>query len=147
MMSGITLRTVIVDADPAARAAIRQALATMPSVTLVAEYDDANEAVLKAPSSRPDVMIVHVPVDAPDGDAASATTVERLIGRLPDTAILATANHSPAEFILRIIRAGAMEVVRRPVEARELVAAFEKVARLRGRPGRRPPRRVTAVFC
>jgi pilus assembly protein CpaE len=146
MMSGITLRTVIVDADPAARAAIRQALATMPSVTLVAEYDDANEAVLKAPSSRPDVMIVHVPVDAPDGDAASATTVERLIGRLPDTAILATANHSPAEFILRIIRAGAMEVVRRPVEARELVAAFEKVARLRGRPVRRQPGRVTAVF-
>src|ERR1044071_1634643 len=126
MMSGVTLRTVIVDPDPAARAAVRQALAAMPSIALVAEYDDADEAALKAPSNRPDVMIVHVPVDAPHGDAVSATTVERLIGRLPDTAILATANHSPAEFILRIIRAGAMEVVRRPVEARELMAALEK---------------------
>jgi pilus assembly protein CpaE len=145
-MSPITFRSVIVDADPAARAAVRHVLAAIPSVALVGEYDNVTEAALKAPGTRPDVMVVHVPVEPSESDAASAAAIELLVRRLPEAAILATASHSPAEFVLQIIRAGAMEVVRRPVEAHELMAAFDKVARLRGRPVRRQPGRVTAVF-
>jgi pilus assembly protein CpaE len=47
---------------------------------------------------------------------------------------------------VQIIRAGAMEFVRRPVEPRELMVALDKLARFRGRPVQRPPGRVTAVF-
>jgi len=145
-MSPSVLRTVIVDSDREARASIRHTLAAVPSVAIVGEYDDATDAALKAPSSRPDVMIVEVPIDPARGDAWSATTIERLARRLPETAILATAANGTAEFVVQIIRAGAMEFVRRPVEPRELVAALDKLARFRGRPGQRQPGRVTAVF-
>ena len=145
-MSAVTLRIVIVDSDPEARASIRHTLAGAPSITLVGEYDDVTEATLKAPSTRPDVMIVEVPIDAARGDAGPAATIERLARRLPETAILATATQGGAEFVLNIIRAGAMEFVRRPVEPRELAAALEKVARLRGRPVHQQRGRVTAVF-
>ena len=145
-MSPSVLRAVIVDSDPELRAAIRQTLATVPSLAIVGEYDDATEAALKAPTSRPDVMIVEVPIDPARGDAWSAAAVERLARRLPETAILATTANASAEFVVQIIRAGAMEFVRRPVEPRELVVALEKLARLRGRPAQRQPGRVTAVF-
>jgi len=145
-MSPSVLRTVIVDSDREARASIRHTLAAVPSIAIVGEYDDATDAALKAPSSRPDVMIVEVPIDPARGDAWSATTIERLARRLPETAILATAANGTAEFVVQIIRAGAMEFVRRPVEPRELVAALDKLARFRGRAVQRQPGRVTAVF-
>lgn len=140
------LRTVIVDSDPDARASIRHTLAAVPSVSIVAEYADATEAALKAASGRPDVMIVEVPIDPAQGEAWSAASIERLARRLPETAILATTDDATAEFVVQIIRAGAMEFVRRPVEPRELVAALDKVARLRGRAVQRRQGRVTAVF-
>jgi pilus assembly protein CpaE len=145
-MAPSVLRTVIVDSDPEARAFIRRTLAAVPSIAIVGEYADATEAALKAASSRPDVMIVEVPIDPAQGDTWSAAVIERLARRLPETAILATADNAAAEFVLQIIRAGAMEFVRRPVEHRELVVALDKLARFRGRPAQRQPGRVTAVF-
>ena len=145
-MSPSVLRTVIVDSDPEARAAIRRALAAVPSVALVGEYEDAAEAALKAPGGRPDVMIVEVPADPTRGDGWSAAAVERLARRLPETAILATTASGAAEAVVQIMRAGALDVVRRPVEPRELAAALDKLARFRGRPVQRRRGRVTAVF-
>lgn len=145
-MASSVLRTVIVDSDPEARASIRRTLAAVPSVAIVGEYGDATDAALKAPASRPDVMVVEVPVEPAQGDAWSVAAIERLARRLPETAILATTGNGTAEFVVQIIRAGAMEFVRRPVEPRELVAALDKLSRLRGRPAQRQPGRVTAVF-
>ena len=145
-MAASVLRAVIVDSDPELRASIRHTLATVPSMAIVGEYTDVTDAALKAPASRPDVMIVEVPIDPARGDSWSATAVERLARRLPETAILATTANASAEFVVQILRAGAMEFVRRPIEPRELVVALEKLARLRGRAAQRQPGRVTAVF-
>lgn len=145
-MASSVLRTVVVDSDPDVRASIRRALAGVPLVAVVDEYDDASAAALKAPASRPDVMIVEVPIDPAQGDAWSATAIERLARRLPETAIVATAQNGAAEFVVQILRAGAMELVRRPIDPRELVGALDKLARFRGRQAQRQPGRVTAVF-
>ena len=146
MTAQTPLRTVIVDSDAAARAAIRHALASLPSVTIVGEYADTTEAVHRAGPARPEVIIVEVQVDAAQGDGSSVAAIERLARQLPETAIVATTDNTAAEFVVQIIRAGAMELVRRPVQGRELVAALEKLARFRGRPGHRRRGRVTAVF-
>ena len=145
-MASSVLRTVVVDSDPDVRASIRRALAGVPLVAVVDEYDDASAAALKAPASRPDVMIVEVPIDPAQGEAWSATAIERLARRLPETAIVATAQNGAAEFVVQILRAGAMELVRRPIDPRELVGALDKLARFRGRQAQRQPGRVTAVF-
>jgi pilus assembly protein CpaE len=145
-MAASVLRAVIVDSDPELRASIRHTLATVPSMAIVGEYTDVTDAALKAPASRPDVMIVEVPIDPARGDSWSATAIERLARRLPETAILATTTNASAEFVVQILRSGAMEFVRRPIEPRELVIALDKLARLRGRTAQRQPGRVTAVF-
>jgi pilus assembly protein CpaE len=141
-----SLRTVIVDSDATARASIRHALAALPSVAIIGEYADSAEAVQQAGAARPDVVIVEIPVDAAQGEAWSAAAIERLARQLPETAIVATTENTAAEFVVQIIRAGAMELVRRPVQPRELAAALEKLARFRGRPAQRRRGRVTAVF-
>ena len=117
-MAASVLRTIIVDSDREARAAIRHTLAGVPSVAIVGEYDDATEVDRTLTAGRPDVVIVEVPIDPARGDAWSAAAIERLARRLPETAILATAANGSAEFVLQIIRAGAMEFVRRPVQPR-----------------------------
>lgn len=144
-MAPPVLRTIIIDAQPEARATIRQALASIPSVTIVGEYADIAE-VLKVGSLRPDLMIVEVPDDPVQGEVGSVAAIERLVRRMPDTGIVATTANCAAEFVVQIIRAGALEFVRRPIDAREVVAALEKVARFRGRSVQRRRGRVTAVF-
>jgi pilus assembly protein CpaE len=145
-MSASVFRAVVVDSDPDTRAAVRRVLGGLPGVAVVGEYSHAGEAALQAPASRPDVMIVEVSVDSDADNATSAATVAGLARRLPDTALLATAANGSPEFVLQILRAGALELVRRPIEQRELLAALDKVARLRGRPVQRQAGRVTAVF-
>jgi pilus assembly protein CpaE len=139
-MSPTALRVGVVHSEPHARAAARGVLSGMPSVAIVGEYSDVAEAAQKAPAGRPDILIVEVAIDG------SAAAIESLARRLPGTALVATAADASPEFMVQILRAGALEVVRRPVEQRELLAALDKVARLRGRPVQRQPGRVTAVF-
>lgn len=145
-MSPSVLRAVIVDSDADARAAIRRLLGTAPSVAIVGEYDDAADAVQKAPASRPDIMILEIPAGAPHDDAAAVASIERLARRLPDTALLATTANTSPEFLVQVLRAGALEFVRRPIDQRELLAALDKLGRLRGRPAHRQPGRVTAIY-
>ena len=139
-MSPSALRVGVVDSEPDARAAARRVLSAMPSVAIVGEYGDVAEAAQKAPAARPDILIIEVAADG------SASAIESLARRLPGTALVATAADASPEFIVQVLRAGALEVVHRPVEQRELLAALDKVARLRGRAVQRQPGRVTVVF-
>ncbi len=136
-------RTIIVDADAEVRAALRRMLAGLQSVALVAEYEKVEEALLGAASHRPDAAIVQV-----DGDGERATVpIERLLRALPETAIVAMGPVSSADFVIRTIRAGALEYLRRPVERPELMAALEKLGRVRrGSAPQRRPARITSVF-
>jgi pilus assembly protein CpaE len=145
-MSPSVLRAVVVDSDGETRAGIRRVLSAMPAVAVIGEYRDAAEAAVGAPSSRPDIVIVEVRDERAQGDAGSVAVVERLVRRLPDTALVATVAAASPEFVVQVLRAGALEVVSRPIEQRELVAALEKLARVRGRSVQRQPGRVTAVY-
>ena len=116
-------RTIVVDADAEARGALRRMLAGLQSVAVVAEYEKVEEALLGAASHRADAAIVQV-----DGDGEPATApIERLVRALPETAIVAMGPVSSADFVIRAIRAGALEYLRRPFEWPELMAALEKL--------------------
>jgi pilus assembly protein CpaE len=121
-------------------------LSTVPALAVVGEYRDAAEAALGAPASRPDIAIVEVRDERTHGESGPVAVIERLGRRLPDTALVATVAAASPEFVVQVLRAGALEVVSRPVEQRELVAALEKLARVRGRSVQRQPGRVTAVY-
>lgn len=136
-------RTIIIDDDAEVRGALRRALAGLQSVAVVAEYDKIEEALLGAASHRADAVIVQV---RDDGHGAMSP-IEHLVRAMPETAILAMGPTSSADFVIRAIRAGALEYLRRPVERADLVAALDKLTRVRrGSDSQRRPARITSVF-
>jgi pilus assembly protein CpaE len=131
------LRTVIVDSDPEARATLRRLAATVASVAVVGECASPEEAARSAKTLQPDILLAEVPGE-------SAEPVQRLTRAVPEAAILAmVASLSPA-FVVQVMRAGAFEVVSRPVLPPELVAALDKLARFR-RGATAPPRRMGRI--
>lgn len=145
-MASSALRTVLVDSDAEARAATRRLLVDIPTVTLVGEYRDVSEALLQGAATRPDLLVVEVDGHESPAAAMAVTTIEQLARKLPETAILAMGHGVSAELVIRVLRAGALEFLRRPMERADLVAALEKLARFRGSAPQRNPGRVTSVF-
>jgi pilus assembly protein CpaE len=133
-----------VDSDAGARAATRRLLADIPTITLVGEYGSLAEALLHAAATRPDLLVVEV--DGGESAAPAVTAIEQLARKLPETAILAMGHGLSAELVIRVLRAGALEFLRRPVERVDLVAALEKLARFRGAGPQRNPGRITSIF-
>ncbi len=54
-----------------------------------------------------------------------------LVSRYPQTTVIVTAVEKNSDWILRLIRAGAVEYLTKPIIASELVDAIQKVTRLR----------------
>lgn len=141
------LQVIIVDSDPESRASLRQMLSCTPSV-VVGEFSRILEAQAGAPPCRPDVLIVEIPFEeGRKSEGGTIAALAELARALPDTAVLATGSSASSEFVIQVIRAGALDFLRRPVKQDELLAALSKVSRFqRGTLPERRQGRVTAVF-
>ena len=140
------LKVVLVDSDSESRAALRRML-IQAHATVVAEYETISEALVSAASHRPDLAVIEVSDDEAAADTATVRAIERLARTLPDTTILATGPIHSAEFVIQVMRAGAMEYLRRPVEPNDVSTALAKIARARR--GATPATRsshITGVF-
>ena len=141
------LRTVIVDADAESRATLRSILTSNRATMFVAEYSDIGEALVEGPARRPDLIIVQLPQKGGVADVdASERAIEELSRTLPEAALFATAPPVSADFVIRVIRAGAVEFLTRPLERAHVQAAIEKMARRRGGSARGRSGKITAVF-
>jgi pilus assembly protein CpaE len=137
---GSPLRTVIVDSDVESRAALRRLASTLSSVVIVGEFGTTDEAAGAARTLHPDVVIA-------DTSAESAQPVERLAQAVPDAAILATVPIVSTSFVLQLMRAGAFEILSRPVQRPDLLAALDKLTRFRrGVAPQRRAGRIIALF-
>jgi len=126
-----SLRTVIVDSDADSTAALKRILAANPSVVLVGEFVNARQAAHEAPARRPDLVIVEVDETGPTSVAElPAWVIGSLTRALPGAAIFATGRSVSADLVIEVIRAGALEFIRQPVEREDLISALEKVVRL-----------------
>ena len=140
----LALRTVIVDSDAASRAALRRILAATPSAVVVNEFSELSAAAVEARSSRPDLLIVEV---SSEEDAAVAA-IHDMAKTFPEAAIFAIGTGESADLVIRVLRAGAVEFIRRPVDRADVIAALDKIARFRrGSETARRTARVTSVFC
>ncbi len=142
------LRTIIIDSDPESTATLKRMLATSPSVVLVGEFTHARQAVHEGPARRPDLVIAEVDeTEAASSGGPPAWVIESLVRALPGAVILSTGRSTSVDFVIEVIRAGALEFIRRPIEREDLISALDKVLRLRrGAPAARQPGRITSVF-
>ena len=142
-----TLRTVIVDADAESRAMLRTILTSTRSTLFVAEYTDIGEALVEAPARRPDLIIVQLPQKGGSVDVeGSERAIEELSKTLPEVSVFATAPPVSADSVIRVVRAGAVEFLTRPLERAHVQAALDKISRRRGTGARGRHGKITAVF-
>lgn len=132
------LRILVVDSDIESRAAVRSMIAGIPAMVIAGESDSLSDAVVKAVGLQPDVLIMEDP-----GDLGM---VGQVVQKLPATAVLVTGTATSSDDVIEIIRAGAFEFLKRPVQQADLVAALGKLVRVKGTSQPRRRGRVTAVY-
>src|SRR5258708_6707667 len=140
-----TFRTIIV-ADSGSP--LKGLLASSSATLLVGEFKRLSQAMQEGPSRRPDLVIADLPEDRAGGpDGPPARMVEALARAFPEAAVFVTGPSVSADFVIEVIRAGAVEFLRRRVQGGDLASALDKLLRIRRptQPAARPAR-ITSVF-
>ena len=128
-----TLRLAIVDDEELARRVLREFLAPMPAVEVVAECSNGFEAVKAVAELRPDVLLLDVQMPKLNG-----FEVVELVG--DDVAVVFTTAHD--EYALRAFDVHAVDYLLKPFSADRLADAL---AQVRERLARREPLPATAL--
>jgi DNA-binding NarL/FixJ family response regulator len=119
------LGVLIAEDHPVYRDGLRALLAGVPSVRLVGEATDGDDAVRKAGELRPDVVLMDIQM--PGRNGIEATRAIR--ASCPETAVLVLTMFEDDESLFNAMRAGARGYLLKDAAGGELVSAIETVGR------------------
>ena len=122
------LRVLVMDTDASCRRQLRQHLDCLQQVIVVGEAHNPAE-VIEAAKPGVDVAIIEVP--AGPGETQALDCITHLLRRVPGISVMASGPGDSAELVIRAVRTGAVEFLRRPVAKDELAAAMDKILRMR----------------
>ena len=137
------ITVVLVHRNDLERAALKTALEALPGVQLSGERTDLRAGLALAHQTRPTILVLElaVPVD----DTLGAVAQYKLDH--PEVAIFLSSELLDPDTLLRAMRAGVSEVLRRPLDRGAVGQAVERVAALSARAkGGGSVRRVFTVF-
>ncbi len=117
------LRVLIVDDQTVLRDALKLLIDSEADMETVALAGDAREALERARSTRPDVVVMDVSMPGPDGVEAT----ERIRRELPRVKVLGLSVHESTTYFRQMLRAGAAGYVVKRSAARDLVRAIRAV--------------------
>jgi DNA-binding NarL/FixJ family response regulator len=120
----MTVRILVVDDHPVVRRGLRTLLSGRPEWKVIDEAEDGIEAVDKANSLKPDVIILDVSMPRMGGLEAC----RRIRKNVPESEILIVTQHDSAQMMQEAMSAGARGYVVKSNVARDLPAAVEAVS-------------------
>ena len=142
-MANPSLTVVLVHKNDVERVQIRQALEGIPGVQIAGERPDLRSGMALAHQVRPVILVLDV--SAGNDDALSAAAQYRLED--PDVTVFAAIDAGNPDLLMRAMRAGVQEILRRPLDRAALTEAGERVAQLHHRKqGGGSQRSVITVF-
>ena len=120
------LSVVLVHRNDIERTQLRSALESLPGVQIAGERSDLRAGMALAHQVEPSILLLEL---AGSGDEAlQAASQYRL--QHPDVVLFLSTDQFNPETLVRAMRAGAQEVLRRPLDREALSAAVERVAAL-----------------
>jgi pilus assembly protein CpaE len=134
---------VLVHGNERERTSIRAAFEALPNVQIAGERSELRAGMAMAHQARPQILVIELahPVD----DTLSAAAQYKLDH--PEVAIFFSSDVLDPDTLLRAMRAGASEVLRRPLDRGALGQAVDRVSALSARAkGGGSMRRVFTVF-
>ncbi|HTA23284.1 MAG TPA: response regulator transcription factor [Terriglobales bacterium] len=120
----MTVRILVVDDHPVVRHGLKTLLDGHPEWEVIDEAEDGIEAVDKANSLKPDVIILDVSMPRMDGLEAC----RQIRKNLPESEVLIVTQHDSAQMMHEARSAGARGYVVKSNVARDLSAAVEAVS-------------------
>lgn len=118
------IRIAITDDHPVVRQGIRQVLARIPDLRVVAEASNGAEAVAVLAKVACDVLLLDLTLPDVDG----LELLRQLVARWPRLAVLIVTMHAEDEFAVRALRAGARGYLTKDSPPTEMVRAIRLVA-------------------
>ncbi len=117
------IRVLVVDDHPVVRRGLMTCLAGRPSLTVVGEAADGEEALQRVAELRPDIVLADINMPRMDG----VRFTEELRRTSPEVRVVILSVHQKAEYVQRVIRAGARGYVLKDTSPDELVQVLESV--------------------
>jgi DNA-binding NarL/FixJ family response regulator len=117
------IRILLADDHNVMRRGLRMLLESQPGFTVVAEAADGLKAVEQAVDTRPDVAVLDVAMPHLNGTEAA----QRIVERLPSTAVIMLSMHSDEGYVLRALKAGAKGYLLKDSAEGDLVEAIKAV--------------------
>ncbi|MGC5012731.1 response regulator [Streptosporangium sp. DT93] len=119
------LHVMIVDDHPVVREGLRGMLEADPGITVVGEASSGDEAVVRAGTIRPDVILMDLRM--PDGDGVSATS--RILADRPESRVIVLTTYETDTDIVRAVEAGAAGYLLKDTSRADLLAAIRSASR------------------
>lgn len=120
------LSVVIIHRDPIERSQLLSAFEAMSGVKVAGERPDLRSGIALAHQVQPQILVMDLVHPIDDGLAAAA----QFHMQHPNCAIFLMTDAFDSDTLLRALRAGAQEVLRRPLDRSALSQAVERVAGL-----------------
>jgi NarL family two-component system response regulator LiaR len=120
-----SIRILIADDHAVVREGLRSIIASAPGMELAGEARDGIEAVFKARSLQPDVIVLDLVMPRQDG----VETIAQIREENPDARILVFTNFAEDEKVFAAIKAGALGYLLKDSSCRALVQAIADVNR------------------
>lgn len=120
-----TIRVMLADDHPIVREGLRALLATEPDMIIVGEAKDGDEAVCKARTLQPDVILLDLVMPRKDGLIA----IGEITHDLPDVRILVLTSFAEDEKVFPALKAGAAGYLLKDTSPQELLQAIRDVSR------------------
>lgn len=125
-MPGNSIRTLLVDDEPIARAVLREEIEVVaPEITVVGEAENGEQAILQINTLHPDLVFLDLQMPGMNG----LEVVRSLEGPNLPFVVIVTAYD---QYAIRAFEAGAIDYLLKPVGEERLLHCLDRVRSLRG---------------
>ena len=117
------IKILLIDDNKVMRDVLRSFLAKQPGLEVVAEAENGRTAIKLTRKFRPDVIVMDIIM--PDLNGIDAT--RRIVEEFPGTKVIALSMHSDRQFVVGMLKAGALGYLLKDCVFEELVLAVRAV--------------------